>query len=260
MIRVLLWFLSLFGFIFTPDNHVTPVMRWGQYKRTIAPGLRWTIPLVERTLDPVKTSIYVGNIYLEEVLSRDNIPFTLKMTVLFTFIPDKAVKPAAAQLVKAGEPVLQTIVRDYTNQGLRRLAAKYGAECLSDNVTMTIMEKDLSAYLTSTMRPLGLAPLKRDGILIKELIAPPEFKHTIFDVKHDESILEVLRSYPVPELVRLLNEVIVANGLKQGANQMAFMVGGNDAIHALPWMANHPSQPDNHRNGQHGYNDYNGKG
>ncbi|MCB0208474.1 MAG: SPFH domain-containing protein [Anaerolineae bacterium] len=258
MMRVLLWFLRLFGFIFTPDNHITPVMRWGQYKRTIAPGLRWIMPVVERALAPVKTSIYVGNFYFEEVLSHDNIPYKVQMTVLFTFDPNKAVKPAAAQLVKAGETVLQTIVRDYTNQGLRRLAAQYGAECLSGHVTMTLMEKNLAAYLTSTLRPLGLAPLKRDGILIKELIAPPEFKHTIFDVKHDESILEVLRSYPVPELVRLLNEVIVANGLKKGADQVAFMLGSTDAIHSLPLMAAHNSQADHHY--RNGHNGHNGKG
>lgn len=250
MIRLLLWFLRVFGFVFTPDNQVTPVMRLGRYHRSIEPGLRWTIPVIERPLSPVKTSIYVGNFYFEELLSRDNIPYTIQMTILFTFNPNKAVKPAAAQLVKGDERLLQAIVRDYTNQGLRRLAARYGAECLSNDITLTLIEKNLTAYLISTMRPLGLAPLKYDGILIKELVAPPQFKHTIFDVKHDESILEVLRSYPVPELVRLLNEVILANGLKNGPNQMALMLGGTEALHSLPLMASHQAQRNGYdRNG-----------
>ena len=246
MIKLLLWVLRLFGFVFTPDNQVTPVMRLGRYHHSIDPGLRWTIPVIERTLDPVKTSIYVGSFYFEELLSRDNIPYTVQVTILFTFNPDKAIKPAAAQLVKGGEQLLKTIVRDYTNQGLRRLAARYGAECLSNDITLTLIEKNLTAYLISTMRPLGLAPLKRDGILIKELVAPPQFKHTIFDVKHDESILEVLRSYPVPELVRLLNEVILANSLKRGPDQMALMLGGPETLHSLPLMAANKAQRNGH--------------
>lgn len=139
------------------------------------------------------------------------------------------------------------IVRDYTNQGLRRLVVRYGSEALSNDVTMMLMEKNLAAYLTATLRPLGLAPLKHNGILLKELIAPAQFKHTMFDVKHDESILEVLRSYPVPELVRLLNEVILANSLKEKPDQMALMLGGRDAIQSLPLIAAHTA----HSNGQH---------
>ena len=237
MTRLFLWFIGWFGFVFTPDNHVTPVMRLGRYSRSKPPGLTWIMPLIERPLKPVKTSIYVGNFYFDEMLSCDNIPFTIQLTVLFTFNPNKAIREAAAQLVKADESLLKTIVRDYTNQGLRRLVVRYGSEALSNDITMMVMETNLAAHLTSAMRALGLAPLKRDGILLKELIAPPRFKNTMFDVKHDESILEILRSYPVPELIRLLNEVILANGLKEGPEQMALMLGGVDGIHSLPLMA-----------------------
>ncbi|MCB0166097.1 MAG: SPFH domain-containing protein [Anaerolineae bacterium] len=247
MTRLLLWFIGLFGFIFTPDNHVTPVMRLGRYHRIKPPGLSWIVPIIERPLKIVKTGIYVGDFYFTEMLSCDNIPFTIQMTVLFTFRPDAALKNAAAQLVNADENLLKIIVRDYTNQGLRRLVVRYGSEALSNDVTMMLMEKNLAAYLTATLRPLGLAPLKHNGILLKELIAPPQFKHTMYDVKHDESILEVLRSYPVPELVRLLNEVILANSLKQKPDQMALMLGGVDAIHSLPLMASHEAQ----RNGNY---------
>lgn len=242
MASLVMWFLGLFGFVFTQDNQVTPVIRLGRYSHTLGPGLRWKAPLFERALDPIKTGIRVANFNFKEVLSRDNIPYSVQMTVLYTFNPNKAEKVAAAQLVKVEETLLKAIVRDYTNQGLRRLAARYGAECLSGTITMTMIEQNLTASLTSTLRPLGLAPLKRNGILIKEIIAPPQFKDTIFDVKHDESILEVLRSYPVPELVQLLNEVILANGLKKGPDQLALMLGGTDAIHSLPLLRNHQVQ------------------
>lgn len=246
MTRLLLWFIGLFGFIFTPDNHVTPVIRLGRYNRTKSPGLSWINPIFERPLAPVKTGINVGNFYFDEMLSCDNIPFTIQITVLFSFKPQSAVKEAAAQLVKADENLLKMIVRDYTNQGLRRLVVRYGSEALSNHITMTMIEKNLGAYLTATLRPLGLAPLKQNGILIKEVIAPAQFKHTMFDVKHDESILEVLRSYPVPELIKLLNEVILANGLKHGPEILTMMLGGPEGIHSLPLVTSRQARQNGH--------------
>ena len=91
-------FKSLFVIHFTPDNQTTPVLRWGRYHRVRGSGFFMTWPLIERTLSPVKTSIHVGNFYFEEVLSRDNIPFTIQMTILFTFKPDNALKSAESRV------------------------------------------------------------------------------------------------------------------------------------------------------------------
>ena len=66
----------LVGIHFAPDNHVVPVLRLEQYDCVKGPGFFWIMPLLERTLPAVKTSLYVGNFYFEEVLSKDNIPFS----------------------------------------------------------------------------------------------------------------------------------------------------------------------------------------
>jgi regulator of protease activity HflC (stomatin/prohibitin superfamily) len=101
--KKLLWAIAnLFGLYFAPDNYVIPVLRFGRYRRVGGPGFVWTWPVIEQTLPPLKTSLYVGNFVFEEVLSQDNIPFKVHVTVLFIFDPDSAVKNAAAQLVRAG--------------------------------------------------------------------------------------------------------------------------------------------------------------
>jgi hypothetical protein len=221
------------GIYFAPDNYVIPILRWERYHRVEGPGFFWIIPLVERTLPAVKTSLYVGNFVFEEVPSKDNILFRVQLTVLFTFNPAAALKSAAAQLVQGGNHLLQLIVQDYTNQSLRRLASRFEAEKLCAEETMATIEQALAKSLTAEMRPLGLAPLATGGILIKETVPPEKFKQTMLDVRHSEVILEFLRCYPVPELVQLLNQVIFANSLKDHPGQSALIIGSAEGAPML---------------------------
>ena len=98
-----------FGLRFAPDNHVVPVLRWGQYHRVEGPGFFWIVSPFERTLPPVKTSLHVGNFVFEEVLSGENIPLRIHLTVLFTFNPASAPKSPAAVLVRGGDQLLHIL-------------------------------------------------------------------------------------------------------------------------------------------------------
>ena len=230
------------GIGFAPDNHVVPVLRLGRYHRVKPPGFLWIIPLLERTLPPVKTGIHVGNFVLTEVLSCDNIHFTFHVTVLFTFKPDSALKEAAAQLVRGGDNLLHIIVKDYTNQGLRRLASRFRAEDLCGAGAISIIEWNLTRFLTAEMRVLGIAPLKSGGILIKETIAPERFKRTMLKVRQDEALLEVIRSYPVPELLQLLNQVMFVNNLEDHSGELALMMGSPEAMQMFPLLGQNAVQ------------------
>ena len=237
MKRLLAFFGRLVGLHFVPDNHVAPVLHLGRYDRVGGPGFFWIIPIIERTLPPIKTSLYVGNFVFSEVLSKDNIPFTMNLTVLFAFDPASALKAAAAQFVRAGEGVLMQVVREFTNRRLRRLVADFNAEQLCGPARLGAIERDLPRYLKNEMRLLGLAPLSAQdgGVMIKEIIAPDTFKRTMLDVKHDEAMLEVLRSYPAPELVHLLNQLIFVNSLKDYSGELALMMGSPETMRMWPW-------------------------
>ena len=114
----------------------------------------------------------------------------------------------------------------------------FQAEEMARNHVVTRIEDGLARYLKYEMRILGLKPLKAadGGTMIKENIAPEEFRRTMLDVKHDEAILEVLRSYPVPDLVQLLNQVIFANSLKGRSGDLALMMGSTESMNIWPFM------------------------
>lgn len=186
---------------FAPDNHVRPVFRFGLYNRVRGPGFVWIIPVIEEARPVVKTSIYVGKFLFEDVMSRDNIPFRVQMTVLAGFDPDAALKRAAAVLVRAGESLIVDIIKDYTNQGLRRQWARFDGEELNGGNPMTTIEQNLTRSLTAELRPLGIAPLPNGGILIREAVPPEKFKRGVLNARRLEAMLQALTRYPVPELI-----------------------------------------------------------
>jgi len=211
------------GFHFAPDNHVVPVLRLERYHRVEGPGFFWIRPLLERTLPPVKTSLYVGNFFFEEVLSQNNIPFNIQMTVLFTFNPHRARKEAAAMLTRGDEALLQLIVRDYANQGVRRLVSRFEAERLSRDTILASIERDLTRQLKAELHNLGIAPLPTGGVLIKETRSPESFRQTMLDVNHDQSLLKVIGTPPFSELIPYLYPLIFANSLKERSGELVVM-------------------------------------
>ena len=195
MSRLIRKVAKFIGIHFTPDNHVTPIFRLGRYHRVQGPGIFWAFPLLQQVSQPVKTSIQVGNFTYKAVLSKDNIPFEINLTILFSFSPEGVLKDTAAQLIKGGDDLWRIIVDDYANQGLRRLVARFPAEELGGKAVMSALERDLANFLKAVMRPLGLAPLKHDGVLIKETLAPETFAQTMLETRRLEAALNRLGRY-----------------------------------------------------------------
>ena len=246
------------GFRFAPDNHVVPVLRMGLYHRVAGPGVVWINPLFEQSLPPVKTSIYVSKLYFEEVMSKDNIPFTVQMTALSTFDPNSARKNAAAVLVKGGEPVIQDIIKDYTNQGLRRLTARFEAAELSNEISRSTIEQNLTSFLTVELSVLGLAPLRTGGVLIKEVVAPEKFKRGLLNAGRLEAMLQTLTGYHA--LGNLIQQAIQAGlitGLEDLENSNLAFLPEIDSLRSQRMMeAAHHIPMQNGHNGSNGHNGY----
>lgn len=184
------------GFRFAPDNHIVPILRMEQFNRVEKAGYFWINPFIEQTLPPVSVGLQVGSFEFHEVLSRDNIPFTLKLTVLFQFDPSLPPAKVLAQVVRVPAEKLRDIVKDYASQGLRRLASEYKAEELGGKTAVSNIETHLADFLRVNLHVLGLVPLRQNGLLIKEIIAPEKFKQAMLHVKQHQATLEILRSYP----------------------------------------------------------------
>lgn len=65
--------------------------RFGKYIKTLQPGLRWIIPLVE-TIQVVDIRVITFNIVSQEVMTKDNVPCSIDGVVFFKiYDPEKAV-------------------------------------------------------------------------------------------------------------------------------------------------------------------------
>jgi regulator of protease activity HflC (stomatin/prohibitin superfamily) len=202
------------GMRFTPDSHVTPILRWGRFDRVEGPGHFWLIPFLEETLPIITIGLQVGNFTFDEVLSQDNIPFTLNLTVLFQFDPNLPPPGVLAQIVRLSGPALHAIVKDYASQGLRRLVSAFDATTLCGNTVMSGIERDLSNFLRAQLRILGLVPLRQGGVLIKETIAPDKFKQTMLIAKQHQATLQMLANYR-QELIEQAIRVEFITGLEE---------------------------------------------
>ena len=65
--------------------------RFGKYIKTLKPGFRWIIPIVE-TIQIVDIRVITINIVSQEVMTEDNVPCSIDGVVFFKIIdPEKAV-------------------------------------------------------------------------------------------------------------------------------------------------------------------------
>ena len=211
-----------FGIYFAPDNHLVPVLRLGRFHRLETPGFFPVIPLIEEALPPVNFGVQVGDFMFEDVLSQDNIPFTIRMTVLFKFDAREALPDVAAQLVQVEPYVLQNIVRDYANQGLRRIASTFRAEELSGAFARQEIEKNLTRYLKGQRKILGLFPVD-DGLLVKEITAPNKFNQSMVNVKGLGATMRELGRYRDITLMELGTRAAFLNALGDREGDLTFM-------------------------------------
>ncbi len=65
--------------------------RFGKYVKTLKPGFRWIIPVIE-TIQIVDIRVITFNIQSQEVMTKDNVPSSIDGVVFFKIVnPEKAV-------------------------------------------------------------------------------------------------------------------------------------------------------------------------
>ena len=65
--------------------------RFGRYVKTLKPGFRWIIPIIE-TIQIVDIRVITINILSQEVMTEDNVPCSIDGVLFFKILdPEKAV-------------------------------------------------------------------------------------------------------------------------------------------------------------------------
>ena len=76
------FFILLPGFCIIMQFEKGVVFTLGRYTKTIGPGLRWTIPLIQ-TVQKIDMRIETVDIPKQEVITKDNIPVNINAVVYF---------------------------------------------------------------------------------------------------------------------------------------------------------------------------------
>jgi len=88
---VLLFFILLSGIRIVFEYKRALKFRFGKYIKTLKPGFKWIIPLVE-TIQVVDIRVITINILSQEVMTEDNVPCSIDGVVFFRINdPEKAV-------------------------------------------------------------------------------------------------------------------------------------------------------------------------
>ena len=88
---VLFLFFLLFGIRIVFEYKRALKFRFGKYVKTLQPGFRWIIPVVE-TIQVVDIRVITINIISQEVMTEDNVPCSIDGVVFFKIVdPEKAV-------------------------------------------------------------------------------------------------------------------------------------------------------------------------
>jgi len=88
---VLLFFILLSGIRIVFEYKRALKFRFGKYIKTLKPGFKWIIPLVE-TIQIVDIRVITINILSQEVMTEDNVPCSIDGVVFFRINdPEKAV-------------------------------------------------------------------------------------------------------------------------------------------------------------------------
>ncbi len=75
-----------------PQGYKFIVQRWGKYNRTLAPGLNWIIPMMDKVAFKVTTKDIVLDIPSQEVITRDNAVLLMNAVAYINITtPEKAV-------------------------------------------------------------------------------------------------------------------------------------------------------------------------
>ena len=89
--------------------------RLGRYVKTLQPGLRWVIPLVER-IKKVDIRVITTDIPAQEVITKDNVPMKVNGVVFFKVINSEKAILEVEEYKYAISQLAQSALRDMTGK------------------------------------------------------------------------------------------------------------------------------------------------
>lgn len=158
---------TLFGERVAPQNTVIPILRYERYHRFEDPGKFYISPMIERSLQPIDTSLKSLRFSFKDIFNKDNLPYNFELTLLYRFTPQTASHKYQGELVYWTEEITKNIVEEYSIRAIRLLVSTLSSNDIlgNENGSSRDFNLDLARLLRSNLQKYGIVITNRDVIL-----------------------------------------------------------------------------------------------
>ena len=162
---IIFFFVVLPGFCIIMQFEKGVVFTLGRYTKTLGPGLRWTIPLIQ-TVQKIDLRIETVDIPKQEVITKDNIPVNINAAVYFQ------VKSPENAVIKIADYVFAVI--QLTQSALKDIVGN------NDLDTILSERKRLGEEIKSIVdEATDKWGIDIDSIVIQEIELPEDMKRAM---------------------------------------------------------------------------------
>jgi predicted CoA-binding protein len=189
-LRFVNFILYHLGFRFTPDNHVTPVMRFDRFSHFLEAGWKW-IGFSQRTLPPISFGVRTGRYTVRGAVSQDNIPFEVDLVIRFNYDPRDALEVIQSRVIYAPDKAWLDLVEDRASQKLRQLTSQISSDEMCEGRRRIWFEEQITAFVIEKVSAVGIT-LNPTSVIVGEIRAPVKFKQTMLQVRQHMEIMNVL--------------------------------------------------------------------
>jgi len=237
LLRFLLWIGRPFGVVFVPELNVRVIYRMGQYAGAKGPG-NWGLIHYDTFTETLGPLVYIGGQKKEYafsgLISRDGLPFTLRLSILFSYDPCSAPE-VAPMLTRLPHETIAELTKTYIEWALLAAVNKYEATQLTQHEVRAKVEADVKDKLTEEMAFLGIQTRGEHSVHILRVEPPPSLteRHEII-AQRRASVLAGTEFHPA-EFRRALVSEFVEHLARTGAGES--IINFNDLLQS--YVAEH---------------------
>lgn len=155
-LRLLLKYGKWFGAGFVPDNTLQVIYENGLYAGVRGPG-QFRYNRITETLGPqISIAAQRRNFVFTELLSADNLPMTVRLSILFNYDPRRAPQFARA-LVRTTPEVRLNLVTSFAERATRVSINRRNSMELPQAAVLEAVEEEINRALQADLETLGFA-------------------------------------------------------------------------------------------------------
>jgi hypothetical protein len=217
-LRLLLKFGNWFGAGFVPDMTVQVIYSNGLYAGVRGPG-RFRYNRFTETLGPqVPIGAQRRPFHFTDMLSQDNLPIAVRLSVLFSYDPRRAPQFARA-LARTTPEIRFGLVTAFTERSTRVAISRRSSIELPQAQSLEAAEEEISRALQTDMDPLGFAFPSNRPVMILQIQPPATLTNRYEQNAQRRAQIQASWDFDATDYRRALIAEFIENLTKTGAGE-----------------------------------------